>query len=325
MAGQIASVDWLLHDATDERAVSLGQRIDIDDASWRATIERIQVKPGLRVFLTDALVHRDVAIEPRDDRDDEWMASHVTLAGRAEIDFLDGRHSYASVAQTVLFRAPSRTATFAIAAGTRYRSAGYGLATGDIVRLLDGDVPPPLREIIEPGIKQSRVLALRTDRSMRTLARALFAAEFNGPLRRLAQEGAVVQLLAWQSLVAGRQRSPRAAPLWSAADRDAVHDARRLLLADMRKPPTLEALAAATRLSERRLNDGFKLFFGSTVFETLRNHRLEHARIVLQSGRLSLKEVAFRVGYNHVTNFVTAFSRRYGAPPRQYIGRSGQP
>ena len=55
------------------------------------------------------------------------------------------------------------------------------------------------------------------------------------------------------------------------------------------------------------------------MFETLRNERLEHARQVLQSDKVSLKEASFRVGYNHVTNFVSAFTARYGAPPRQYL------
>jgi AraC-like DNA-binding protein len=51
----------------------------------------------------------------------------------------------------------------------------------------------------------------------------------------------------------------------------------------------------------------------------MRDHRLEHARLALEQGAANLKEVSFRVGYNHVSNFVHAFRARYGAPPRQYI------
>jgi AraC-like DNA-binding protein len=94
--------------------------------------------------------------------------------------------------------------------------------------------------------------------------------------------------------------------------RSALHD-------EQSRPPALGELAVAVGLSEKRLNTGFRLLFGATVFETLRNERLEHARIVLRSGEATLKEVAFRVGYNYVTNFVNAFTQRYGAPPRQYV------
>jgi AraC-like DNA-binding protein len=70
-----------------------------------------------------------------------------------------------------------------------------------------------------------------------------------------------------------------------------------------------------------RLNAGFRAVFGSTVFEALRNERLEHARLALETGGVSLEEAAFRVGYNHPTNFINAFSARYGASPGRYIGR----
>jgi AraC-like DNA-binding protein len=86
----------------------------------------------------------------------------------------------------------------------------------------------------------------------------------------------------------------------------------------MRAPPSLGELAAAAGLTEKRLNAGFRALFGTTVFETLRNERLEHARLVLDSEEVTLKAIAFRVGYNHVTNFINAFAARYGAPPRQY-------
>ena len=80
-----------------------------------------------------------------------------------------------------------------------------------------------------------------------------------------------------------------------------------------------EAMALAAGLSERRLSAAFRLAFGAGPFEVLRDHRLEHARQALEQGGVSLKEVSFRVGYNHVSSFVHAFRARYGAPPRQYI------
>ena len=49
---------------------------------------------------------------------------------------------------------------------------------------------------------------------------------------------------------------------------------------------------------------------------------LAHARIAFESGAAPLKEIAFRVGYNHVTNFINAFTARYGAPPRRYLGHA---
>ena len=82
-------------------------------------------------------------------------------------------------------------------------------------------------------------------------------------------------------------------------------------------PPSDRAGGAIS--AERRLSAAFRLAFGIGPFEALRGHRLEHARQALEEGAATLKEISFRVGYNHVTNFVAAFRIRFGAPPRQFI------
>jgi AraC-like DNA-binding protein len=168
-------------------------------------------------------------------------------------------------------------------------------------------------------------VSMRGDRVMRGVAENLFGCGLNGPLRTLMIEGAVIQLLALQAAAAATNlpRDPRPRAL-SKREREAIREARERLLADMRRPPTLGDLATAVGLTEKRLNWGFRAQLGTTVFQTLRNERLEHARIAFQSGNVSVKQVAFRVGYNHVTNFINAFTARYGAPPRQYVRQAAR-
>jgi AraC-like DNA-binding protein len=323
--GGVSNVEWLLRDAMAERPLRISERAVMDDSSWRATIERLQIGSGLRVFLTDVEAHRDMTVEARDDRVDQWMGGQVTVAGRADIDFLDGERTYAAADHAVLFRPSGRRAAYAIKAGGRFHSAGYGMEVGRIVRLFDDKVPGPLRPLLEPGVEASRIVAMRGTRFMRNLAGALFARGLNGPLRLLMIEGAVIQLVALQAAAAIAER-PDVRPqghAMTSVEREALVAARARLVADMRRPPTLGDLALAVGLSEKRLNAGFRQLFGATVFETLRNERLEHARIALQSDKVTLKEIAFRVGYNHVPNFATAFAARYGAPPRRYVQQAG--
>jgi AraC-like DNA-binding protein len=152
---------------------------------------------------------------------------------------------------------------------------------------------------------------------MRTLARSLFDCDFNGPLKILLIEGVVLQLLAVQSAAVARPLS-RSARAFSAQERKRIGEARDRLLADMRRPPTLGELALAVGLNEKRLNAGFRALFGATVFEVLRNERLDHARIAIAEGA-RLQDIALRVGYNHPNNFSRAFVARYGAPPQKYF------
>ncbi|WP_162305876.1 helix-turn-helix transcriptional regulator [Oleisolibacter albus] len=97
-----------------------------------------------------------------------------------------------------------------------------------------------------------------------------------------------------------------------------VADARDRLLADLTTPPSLRQLADAVGLNEKRLNEGFKALFGVTVFECLRNARLEKARCLLFQEELPLKAIAWQVGYSHVNNFITAYRNRFGEPPRRH-------
>jgi AraC-like DNA-binding protein len=72
-------------------------------------------------------------------------------------------------------------------------------------------------------------------------------------------------------------------------------------------------------MSEKTLNSGFRSLYGATAFAIMRDERLEHARIVLESEGLSMKTVAHRVSYNHESNFTRAFTERFGARPRRYL------
>jgi AraC-like DNA-binding protein len=220
-----------------------------------------------------------------------------------------------------MFRPSRRAAAYSLKAGTRFHSAGYGLDIERIVRLFDGEVPPVLHPLLEREVDRTHTVSTRGDRRLRYLAGSLFGHGLNGPLRTLMMEGAVIQLLAVQAAEAAEQPRPRQQRSFTTQERDAVHEARGRLLADMRRPPTLGELAVGVGLSEKRLNAGFRLLFGATAFEVLRNERLAHAHAVLQAEPVPLREVAQRVGYNDVSNFVNAFAQRYGAPPRQYLKR----
>jgi AraC-like DNA-binding protein len=318
----ISNVEWLLREAANERTLQLSQRTEFDDAQWKGTFERLRIGAGLRVHLNKVEARRDLALEAVADRDDPWIASQITLDGRTEIEFTDGARTALTVDCAAMYRLSGPRAVFRLEAGTRYQSAGYTLEPDRIEQLLDGNIPKVLAPLFDREMTGSRIVALQTGRRLRSLARSLFAPGLTGVLRSLMIEGTVLQLLAVQAALAAdleQLRAPR--HQLTAREREAVHEARRLLLSEMRQPPTLQELATAVGLTEKRLNAGFRMEFGATVFEVLRNERLEHARIALQAPETSLKDVAFRVGYSHVANFITAFTARYGAPPRQYLER----
>jgi DNA-binding response OmpR family regulator len=94
--------------------------------------------------------------------------------------------------------------------------------------------------------------------------------------------------------------------------------AQRLLHEDLAQPPDLASLAKSVGTNARRLNEAFRHCTGVTVFEYLREARMEQARKLLRETNLAVQVIACDLGYDNPANFATAFRARYGISPRDY-------
>lgn len=94
--------------------------------------------------------------------------------------------------------------------------------------------------------------------------------------------------------------------------------AQRLLHEDLAQPPELATLAKAVGTNARRLNEAFRSCAGATVFEYLRDARMEEARKLLRETSLAVQVIASDLGYDNPANFATAFRARFGLSPRDY-------
>ena len=89
---------------------------------------------------------------------------------------------------------------------------------------------------------------------------------------------------------------------------------------------TLSELARRCHLSISRLSHLFKAETGFTVKNYRRHCRFRAAARMLETTDLSIKEVAYAVGYHHTSSFVRAFILHSGASPNNYRKRqSGSP
>ncbi|MDD2730297.1 response regulator [Malikia sp.] len=101
--------------------------------------------------------------------------------------------------------------------------------------------------------------------------------------------------------------------------------AQRLLHDDLAQPPDLAGLAKAVGTNARRLNEAFRSCAGATVFEYLREARMEQARKLLRETSLAVQVIACDLGYDNPANFSTAFRARFGLSPRDYRKAPGAP
>lgn len=181
---------------------------------------------------------------------------------------------------------------------------------------VDNGVPEAVRQALS-GKRDDMAVSAPLSAPIRTVAQALLRPPYGGRMARLYQQAKVLELLAHQFDALGEIGKTLTEPLGHEQRR--VREARERLLADLRDPPDLESLAAMVGLTPRRLNHGFRLLYGTTVFDYLRDARLDAAREALEAGSsLPLKQIAWALGYNQASNFVTAFRRRFGVSPGVY-------
>lgn len=77
----------------------------------------------------------------------------------------------------------------------------------------------------------------------------------------------------------------------------------------------LEQLASHIGMSISTLQRIFKQSYGQTVFEYLRQRKLEMAREALEKKKVSIGEAAYIAGYRHSSNFAIAFKKLFGISP----------
>ena len=105
------------------------------------------------------------------------------------------------------------------------------------------------------------------------------------------------------------------APERNQRSRQRVHAIHAQLMASEGKLPTLDELATQFGRSAKLLNEEFALEFGSSIHGCMMEHRLSQAHAALRQTDTSIKQLAARLGYAHVSNFTIAFKRKFGYPP----------
>jgi AraC family transcriptional activator of pyochelin receptor len=85
--------------------------------------------------------------------------------------------------------------------------------------------------------------------------------------------------------------------------------------------PDPEALALQYELPRHTLKEGYKFKFGKTIYQFHADFKLERAMEMLASGEMLVKEVAFSIGYQNPSHFISAFKKKFGFTPKQFLKR----
>ena len=99
---------------------------------------------------------------------------------------------------------------------------------------------------------------------------------------------------------------------------DTVRAAVDLIENHISEPLSVPEIAAATGLSQRQLVRQFDKVMGCSVVQFSLLMRLQHARVLLISTALGIREISTASGFNSLSHFDFAFKKCFGQQPGNY-------
>ena len=98
-----------------------------------------------------------------------------------------------------------------------------------------------------------------------------------------------------------------------------IKEIKDFLIKDFKNPPTIKQLCEKFSISEYHLKEGFKEVYNSTIYGYLLDKKLEFALHKLEQNQQMVKDISFEIGYENPSHFISAFKKKYGLTPKQYI------
>lgn len=289
-------------------------RIRMDDGPYRGFLDHLPVRAGLSLFRADGRADSGYSLAALGEADTNNLILGCMLSGTGVLEAVGNPDQiWRDSGQLYALSLSNRPVRYHLQADQPFRSVALML-TPDAVEALAED-----HELPELARATRRTGPISTMRPIGPMARKaatdLLQPHYRGPMERLYREGKATELLALQIGLLGE---PHDKDLTSAELRR-VREARELLVADLQNPPDLATLAAAVGLRTKRLNQGFRQIYGTTVFDHLLDVRMTTARDMLDEGLdMPLKQLAWAMGYRQASNFISAFRNRFGISPGAY-------
>ena len=155
--------------------------------------------------------------------------------------------------------------------------------------------------------------------SMAIILNQLMHFNLNASIQKLYFRGKAYELLSHyfnQSADGDVEQCPF---LVDAANVAKIKKAKDVIISRMSEPPSLQELSEIAGISLRKLKEGFKQIYGTTVYQFLFDYKMEFSRRLLESGESNVNEVGLKVGYSSASHFISAFKKKYGTTPKKYI------
>lgn len=162
-----------------------------------------------------------------------------------------------------------------------------------------------LRQLIEgEKVRFHQSLGIITP-VMQQVLHQMLNCPYHGLTKQMYLESKALELLTLQFMHwAEDKQKPAKSIMLRPDDIERLHQAKDILITKVENPPSLLELAQMVRVNDRKLKQGFRQVFGTTVFGYFQTYRMEQAKQLLRQRNLSVAGVAHAVGYTSPSRLV---------------------
>ncbi|GAB2814545.1 AraC family transcriptional regulator [Comamonas piscis] len=292
------------------------------EAELRAHVSRLrELRPGLHL-------HSEDGCDPRDQTAQAEIAAGlrlvVLLEGRIDVSYgltrvalshagAGGTAALVSVAERERFERRARSGVYSRRVSLGLSPAWLAQAGGG-----DGAAWPDLQRFMQEH--------LATRRWQLSPRAAVIAEQIVHPpglaplLQHMYLESHALELLG-EALATLGNRDAVAPGVAAAAgllprEHQRLRELHAFLASGQADALSMDAIARQAGVNASTLQRQFRSVYGTTVFEFLRECRLQRARQALERDGITVGQAALLAGYTSAANFATAYRRRFGLAPK---------
>lgn len=137
---------------------------------------------------------------------------------------------------------------------------------------------------------------------------------YTGKMKALFLEAKMTELFLLQ--LKQTQQLKIASPFsYKTVDKEKIYEAKFLIDEHINEFITISYLAQSIGINKRKLMQGFKELFGTTVYAYITDLKMERAKYLLLNENRFVYEVAEQIGYKNPQHFISAFKKKFGVSP----------
>ncbi|MCG8549377.1 MAG: AraC family transcriptional regulator [Desulfobacterales bacterium] len=295
---------------------ALGETWRLTEQIGRGKMEKLTIRPGLELWTVDCTFNESLRFRLNETRSVISFSFSLSGSTRIRLD-RENQDLFIDQDRQGMFFFHSQTGSSRVEAGRRLTHINIQASPEWLFSYLEDGrllIPEGLKQAVRSG-DQSFFLIRAMTPAMAMAVHQVRHSPFCGRAERLYLESRILELISRQiALLALDNGQGDSSPLDS-ADKEGVARARAMLVADIHQTPGLAELSREAGMSHPKLTRCFKSIYGMTLFEYLREIRLNRARVLLEDHNKSVTEASYSVGYSSLSHFARAYRSRFGISP----------